>query len=242
MAKKLNPTILDLLHERTGKAVSTLRSAVSRKRQSNPGLTGNAAAHLVAQDHGTSVLQKLDDDDRASLRGSGLASVHIPASRSGPRTENRKSNRRKQPIVTYDSEEYFVREHLLELSRAYHSECYTCVFILFRKILENCIVDLLRAKFPGEPDLFFDKARSRNHDFSVVLHNLHKKRTTFTADGKKAIERLNQLAVAFKKDANDKVHSWFHVVTSQNEIDKNILEQILQLVQRLEIEVGTRSR
>jgi len=69
MASRLNPEILNILHERTGKAIPTLRSEISRIRQKHPTLTSNAAAHLVAQKHNSSVLQKLDTEDKESLKG-----------------------------------------------------------------------------------------------------------------------------------------------------------------------------
>lgn len=242
MATKLNPEILQALHERTGKAIPTLRSEISRIRQKHPTLTSNAAAHLVAQNHRSSVLQKLDREDRESLKGVALASkvntpteVKIIAKARKPLDKNR-----LKPIINYESENYFVKEHIRELTQAYNSKCYTCAFILFRKIIENLVIDILKSKFPNKFDLVFDTNRQRYQDFSVVLDNLYKERTSFSHDGKKAIERLNQLVNPFKKDANDKTHSWFHVVKSPSEIDNLQLQPIIELVKILEKEVGIR--
>jgi hypothetical protein len=236
MASRLDPEIVEILHKRTGKAKSTIRSQISRKRQKSPILTSNAAAHLIAQENKTSVLQKLDDEDRKSLQGMhGIAAAPMQKTVQA-KLSARNGSRRLKSIVTYDSEDYFVKEHIGELTRAYNAKCYTCVFILFRKILENRIIDILKAKFPKQYRLTFDQTRSRNHDFSVVLENLYRHRTSFTHDGKKAIERLHQLVKSFKKDANDKAHSWFHIVRSESEIDKSLLEQALQLVKFLEKE------
>jgi len=73
----------------------------------------------------------------------------------------------------------------------YYSKCYTAVFILFRKIIENFIIDILKAMFPSRFDLVYNSTLRRNHDFSVVLENLYCERNAFTHDGKEAIERLN---------------------------------------------------
>jgi hypothetical protein len=241
MALKLNPEILEILHERTGKAIPTLRSQISRIRQKHPTLTSNAAAHLIAQENNTSVLQKLDLEDRESLKGIQIY-TKVSASEARPsarvKTNNEKS--RSNPIINYESENYFVKEHIHELSRAYYSKCYTAVFILFRKIIENFIIDILKAKFPSRFDLIFNSTLHRYHDFSVVLDNLYKERNAFTHDGKNAIERLNQLVSPFKKDANDKTHSWFHILTSPSEVDNSQLEPIIELIKVLEKEVGIR--
>jgi len=242
MASRLNPEILEILGKRTGKAIPTLRSEISRIRQTYPTLTSNAAAHLVAQKNNTSVLQKLDTDDRESLKGISITSKeNAPAEvKVAPRVKNTLDKRPSTPIINYDSEDYFVKEHIKELSRAYYSKCYTAVFVLFRKIIENLIIDILKAKFPSKFDLIYNSALHRYHDFSVVLENLYKERTAFTHDGKTAIERLHQLINPFKKNANDKTHSWFHIVKSPSEIDNLQLQSIVELIIFLEKEVGIR--
>jgi hypothetical protein len=242
MASRLNPEILNILHERTGKAIPTLRSEISRIRQKHPTLTSNAAAHLVAQKHNSSVLQKLDPEDKESLKGVSITNKvnALTEVKIAPRVRDTIDKKQTKPIINYESEDYFVKEHIKELSRAYYSKCYTAVFILFRKIVENLIIDILKAKFPGRFDLIYNSALHRYHDFSIVLENLYRERSTFTHDGKNAIERLNQLIKPFKKDANDKTHSWFHIVKSPSEIDNLQLHSIVELIIFLEKEVGIR--
>lgn len=240
MASKLNPEILELLHGRTGKAISTLRSEISRIRQKHPTLTRNAAAHLIAQENNNSVLQKLDLQDRESLKGIQRLPKVNASTDTRPPKRGKTSSEKTKPIINYESDDYFVKEHNRELARAYSSKCYTCVFILFRKIIENLIIDILKVKFPNRYDLVFDSNRQRYQDFSVVLDNLYKERTAFNHDGKKAIERLNQLVNPFKKDANDKTHSWFHIVKSPSEIDNLQLQPIIELIKILEREAGVK--
>jgi hypothetical protein len=243
MSSKLNPEILELLKKRTGKVISTLRSEISRIRQTYPTLTRNAAAHLVAQKNNTSVLQKLDSEDRESLKGISITSKGnlLKEARVSSRGKNTHDRKQSTPIINYDSREYFVKEHIKELSRAYYSKCYTAVFVLFRKIIENLTIDIIKAKFPTRFDLVYNSSLHRYHDFSFVLENLYNERNGFTHDGKTAIERLNQLVKPLKNDANDKTHSWFHIVKSPMEIDNLQLQSIIELIIFLEKEVGIKN-
>ncbi len=238
MAKRLSAEILKTLVERTGKTESTIRSQISRRKQKNPILTSNAAAHLLALDNNTSVLQKLDEEDRESLKGISEQSTRVVTKTQNPARATSKI--KSKPLIDYKTENYFIKEHMNELSRAYRARCFTSVFILFRKIIENLLIDILRKKYPKQPELFFDVSRSRNHDFSVVLDNIYKQRNDFDPEGKKAIGRLNQLIKPFKKDANDKTHSWFHIVKSESEVDIPLLEQAVELIKIVEAKVGIR--
>lgn len=242
MASRLNPEILEILSKRTGKGIPTLRVEISRLRQKHPTLTSNAVAHLIAQQHNTSVLQKLDVGDKESLKGVSISGKeNTPAEiKVISRKKDTQDKKRLTPIINYKSEDYFVNEHIKELSRAYYSKCFTAVFVLFRKIIENLIIDILKVKFPSRFDLIYNSALHRYQDFSVVLDNLYNERNAFTHDGKTAIERLAQLVKPFKKDANDKTHSWFHIVKSPTEVDNLQLQSIIELLIFLEKELGIR--
>ena len=146
----------------------------------------------------------------------------------------------KKPLISYQSEDYFIKEHIEETNRAYHAKCYTAVFILTRKIIENLLIRILRKNFPRNPSLFLNTSTNRYHDFSVILDNLFTERNQFSDVGKSVIERLNQLVKPFKDDANAKTHSWFHIVKSASEINDWQLETIFQLIIKLEQEVGLR--
>ncbi len=67
MADKLNSDILRILKERTGKTPEKIRPRLSELRRKHSGLTPNAAAQLYAESHGTSIMPKLDPEDRRSL-------------------------------------------------------------------------------------------------------------------------------------------------------------------------------
>lgn len=242
MARKLEKEILEILSQRTGKEKSTIRSKISRKKQRHPTLTSNAAAHLIAQEYNTSVLQKLDIEDKESLKGIQNQTISLPPVKRSITKSRSIGNSQKKLIINYSTSNYFIKEHIIELSKAYHAKCYTCVFIFFRKILENLIIDILRAKFPSRRELVFNISQGRYHDFSIILDNLYKERKSFSIDGKDIIKRLHQLVKPFKKDANDKTHSWFHIVKSVNEVDQIGLENIIELIKILEVEVSIREK
>ena len=113
MASKLSREILQALHERTGKALPTLRSEISRIRQIHPTLTSNAAAHLIAQKHGTSVLQKLDLEDKESLKGISITSkANNPVEiKVAQKVKTSPDKNHSKPIVNYDSDNYLALVH-----------------------------------------------------------------------------------------------------------------------------------
>jgi len=67
MRKKLKIEILKFLSNRVGKKPEQIRPRLSEIRRENSGLTLNAAAQIYAQQHGTSIMAKLDDEDQHSL-------------------------------------------------------------------------------------------------------------------------------------------------------------------------------
>jgi len=245
MAKRLNKKILDILVKKTGKTVGTLRKEISLAKRELPSATSNAAAQVIARRHKTSVLQKLDAEDRASVP----ASVALPvtnraierSSRSGKKVE------RKLPPALFDyvTTDFFKGRHIKELFRANAAGCFTSAFILSRKIVENLIVDILRARYPGNAkanvELYYNVNQHRFRDFSEILDNLRSKRSDFGIDGESVIDRILQLTKPFKKDANDKAHSWFHIVETRDELERIPLETIVELIKKLEMIVGLRT-
>ena len=95
------------------------------------------------------------------------------------------------------------------------------------------IIGILKAKYPADRVLYFDTAKNRNLDFSVVLDNLFQKRNEFDSDKKEAIERLHQKLKPFKNDANDKVHSLYHIVENPKEVDDWNLDTIIALIEEI---------
>ncbi len=223
---KLNPEVLTFLHDRLRKPVSTIRSDISRLKRNYPQATLNAVAQIYAQQYDKSVRRLISKEDKLTIPSVKIEKVPVLKSR-------RKTKEATKEIIQFQTADHFLRKHIAEINRAYTKHCYTCVFVLARKVLENLIVEILKAKYPNSLELYFDKARGRNQDFSVVLENLFKKRNEFDHDKKEAIDRLHQKLKPFKNDANDKVHSLYHVVEGPKEVDEWNLDTILALITRI---------
>ena len=179
MAKRLSQDIIDILKQRTGKAERTIRKETSLTKRDYPQCTSNAAAQIFALKHGTSVLQKLDKEDRATLP-EGPSQIII---RSQARIKKKSNGSKKAhitPMFQYDTPDFFKNEHIGELFKAHSAGCFTSVYILFRKILENLLIDILRAKYPGTrrefKELYYNISQTRFRDFSEILENIKSKK------------------------------------------------------------------
>jgi len=137
------------------------------------------------------------------------------------------------PFIKYETDDRFRKAHVDEVNRAYTHQCYTSAFILCRKIIENLLTDIIRKKFPQDKkeniELYFDTAKGRTKDFSEILSNLRKKASDFGPD-KKTLERLISLSEPFKDDANNKAHSWYHIVRNRSELDKKNIQDIIDII------------
>lgn len=67
MTDRLKPSILEALVNKTDKTPEQIRPRLSELRRKHSGLTMNAAAQMYAQAHGTSIMGKLDPEDRQAL-------------------------------------------------------------------------------------------------------------------------------------------------------------------------------
>ncbi len=225
---ELNPKILDYLHQKLGKPISTIRSAISVLKREYPLSTSNAVAHIYAQQHGVSVRRLISKEDKLTI-----PPIRIEKPEPLRLKRKAKSAEQMKEIIKFETTDYFLQKHIREINRAYTKQCYTCVFVLTRKVLENMIIGILKAKYPNDRALYFDTTKYRNLDFSVVLDNLFQKRNEFDSDRKEAIERLHQKLKPFKSDANDKVHSLYHIVENPNEIDDWNLDTIIALIEKI---------
>lgn len=225
--KNLNPKIVEYFKDKLSLAPKTLRNNISKLSQEHPSLTKNALAQIYAASKKGNVLKFLDEEDRAALPQIKVK----PAIEVKVRTILKK---KQLPLfIELESEDRFVRGHVDELNMAYESKCYTACFILARKIVENLVIDILLLKYPEKilknKELYFDTKQRRFKDFSVILKNLYDKRNDFGTKNK-AVEKLYTLCLAFKDDANNKAHSWYHLVRNKDEIDKLQLKDIIDLI------------
>jgi len=234
--KKLDLRIVEYLAQKLDISPKTVKRNVYSRVKNYSGLTKNAIAQIYAQEKNLTVLRKLDPEDRASLPRTEVVPEKIKIKRKSPKKQ-------LETLIDYDSNDYFKKGHVDELNKAYTYGCHTSVFILARKIVENLIIDILRAKFPENKEknieLYFDINQKRYKDFGVILKNLYSKKNEFGSDNK-AVERLYNLSEQLKKDANDKTHSWFHLVKSKSEINNLNIETIIEIIKKLEKSVGIR--
>ncbi|MBN1398661.1 MAG: hypothetical protein JXA06_11575 [Bacteroidetes bacterium] len=223
---KLNPEALNFLHKRLNKPTSTIRSDISRLKRKFPNATLNAVAQIYAQQHKVSILSMISKADKLTIPSVKIESVHTLKSMHV-------AKKTKMEIIHLETSDHFLKKHIDEINKAYSAACFTSVFVLTRKVLENLIIGILKVKYPNNRELYFDKARGRYQDFSVVLDNLYKKRNDFDPDPKSAVERLHQKLKPFKNDANDKVHSLFHIVESSKEVDDWNINTIIALIAKI---------
>jgi hypothetical protein len=232
---KLNPKILEYLIDKTGKKKQNIRNKISELKRKFPTAPLNCVAHIYAEKHGLSVRKFIPAEEKKQMPGYEIQKQKEIVKTVGPKKEEV-----LKKIITYCSNNKFVNEHIGEINRAYTYKCYTSVFILTRKVFENLIVGILEKKYPknvvGNLEIYFDKNGGRYLDFSVVLDNLYSKRMDFLTE-KTLVEKIFLKLKPFKNDANDKVHSLYHLVSKKREIDDKDIGLIFDLIEELEKKV-----
>ncbi len=227
--KRLSPDIVIALAKKLGKKESTVKSDIYRMSSSYPSSTKNAVGQIYARKHGETVYRLLDADDRISMPN---LAVEKPVVKIVNSTRKLQKERITQ-FIKLTTTESFKRDHVDEINRCYTHKCYTACFVLCRKVIENMVIDVLRAKYPtniaGDLDIYFDAHQGRYRDFSVLLRNLSQRSGDFGPDSK-LVDRIVSLTDPFKKDANDKAHSWFHVVKNREELDKLQIQDIIDFL------------
>lgn len=237
---RLNPKILSFLSKKLELSENSVRQYISQMRTNHPKATLNAAAQLFALKNKTTVLRMLNKEDRVTLP----SNIEIEKEKVVLKNKTRKPRKKDRLIlINYETEEHFKKGHINELNRAYNFGCYTSVCILSRKIVENLIIDIFKKKFPEKikknKELYFDIVQGRFKDFGIILKNLESKKDCFGSENK-AVERLCFLAKKMKGDANDKTHSWYHLVENKEEIDNLNLEAIIEIIKKIEKATGLR--
>jgi hypothetical protein len=224
----LNPDILAYLVKKTGKKSKSVRNALSGLHQRYSGLTMNQVAQIYAMQHSISVRSKLTPEEKRTFPNLDIQK---------PTTIVKKipKNSRKRQVtqfIRYETTNPFIKAHVDEVNKCYTFGGYTAAFILCRKIIENMLTDIIRKKYPSEVNLYFDASRGRTRDFSEIIKNMRSKAIDFGPD-KKLLERALTKADQFKDDANDKAHSWFHIVKSTRELDETHVQDIVDMLAQL---------
>jgi len=233
----LSREIIELLAKKLDQAEATIKKNVSLLAHEYPTVTPNGRAQLYAKKHGKTIWGKLRLQDRQSLPNIEVQKTKI--------TLKQRQSKRKPisiiEIIKYDTNDPLRRGHIDEINRAYTYSCYTSAFILCRKVIENMVIDILRKKFPESTkenkELYYDVAQKRLKDFSIILKNLRAKSNEFDLE-KKLVERIAELAEGLKDKANDKTHSWFHLLRKPAELDNLDIQGLIDLIKRLEVAIG----
>jgi hypothetical protein len=235
MAKGLDKGVLELLLKKAGlKSEASVRVRISELRRKFSGLTLNAAAQLYAERFGKSIMFKLDPEDRQSLY---QAKIQAMPQKTIYIKKERKRPSKPFEYLKYPSKDKFEQKHVEEINKAYDGGCYTAVYVLCRKVIENLIIKLLRKRFGGkEIALYWDKPRGRFHDFKIILKKLNLKANQFPGPIQTAVRRLVSKATIFAKDANDKTHSLFHIATKK-ELDEANIDEIFELIILIDKEI-----
>ena len=232
---RLSSRILRALIEKTHKSEQTIRNGISDLGKKFPQATINARAQLLAQQHETSVIRMLSKEDRATLPSVEIEKPRLlKAKQKGNRTKTRLA-------FNYETTNKFLADHFTEINKAYDSHCYTCVFILCRKVLENMLCDIIQKKYfenkKKQTFLYFDPSRGRSLDLSKLIINLYSVSHEFKTE-KGLLERILARTKEFKEDADAKTHSLYHIVKSKKEIDEKHFQDILNMIAELEQKIA----
>lgn len=231
---KLNPEIVKTLSEKLKKSPATIKKNIYLLVKNHSRCTKNAIAQIYAMEHGATVLRKLDKEDKLSLPNIETRRERITITQKHPA---RRKEDRIIPFVKYETSDRFRKAHIDEINRTYTYRCYTSAFILCRKVIENLLTDIVRRKYPHNKkeyvELYFDTTRHRIKDSSEILRNLQTRSSDFGQD-KKLLERIINRVREFKDDANDKTHSWYHIVRNKKELDDYNVQDIIDMISKLE--------
>lgn len=241
---RLDPKLVTKLATKLDRAESSIRSSISQFAAKR-GISSEAALVLLCKQNGIGSAAYLRGLS-ATVQGqvaSTSSSTGIQARHKAVSRKLRPAPRKKKllELVKYSTSDPFRKGHIEEINKAYTHGCYTCVFVLLRKIVENMLIDILRFRFPDttkvNKELYFDIAQKRVKDFGSIVKNFRAKSNDFGIESK-LVQRIADRAKDLKDEANDKAHSWFHLVTRKSEIIDIDPQNLIDLIDRLEISIG----
>jgi hypothetical protein len=229
---ELDPRILNWLKVKLKGEISetTIRPAISRIARKDSSTLNEAARKFALNHHVILPRRFLRPKNKETAVEIRTEQVKRPYSRM----------RIRQEIIEfakYDTNDAWLKAHIVEINKTYTCTCYTATFILCRKVLENLIaIHILERKYPkNTPEhrqKYFDIGRKRIHNFNRLLSNLRNSSDDFIPKNN-IVNRICGLAEGFKEDANEMTHSLYHIATKK-ELDEKAFQQILNLVAELE--------
>jgi hypothetical protein len=117
----------------------------------------------------------------------------------------------------------FYRELVEQINACYQSGLCPAAQILIRKLLENCLIDILRKRYGmTNIKLFYDTSRGRLQDFSILLENISQNQEDFVhvrdSFNEDLIRRINN----FREQGNSSAHNInLNIQTVGLELDRN---------------------
>ena len=130
---KLNPAVVQFLSSNLGTAKVTIQSEISRLKREFPDATLNAVAQVYAKKKYLSILRLIGKEDKLTIP-SNIKYENIKVVKVKKKTN---SKEKIKEIIQFDTKDIFLKKHIAEINRSYSRKCYTCVFILTRKVFEN---------------------------------------------------------------------------------------------------------
>lgn len=126
--------------------------------------------------------------------------------------------------------DYFYQKLIDETNQAYVRDMPFAATVLIRKLLENLVIDILRAKYgTAQLNLYYDPSRRRFHDFAVLLRNLDDNKSDFhhvtTSLNDDFIRDLNE----YRETGNAGAHSIDADITI-DKLDKVKLRYLVELL------------
>jgi len=156
------------------------------------------------------------------------------------RTRGRKPKKiaRKKKVTVLEPLLKFGRKYPNIIYQDLENEVNACVkynlpnaaLLLSRKMVENLVFSLLRNKYRTEIDLRWNKKRRRPHNFEDLLKNLQSKKSDFSPDDQKLIDRLGGLAGTFRLEANSAAHDLYRWLEDRSALSKLKIPVIVQLL------------
>lgn len=138
----------------------------------------------------------------------------------------------------------FYSELIGQINTCYRHHLFPVVAILFRKILENLVIDILRYKYgSNRMELFFYPNRHRHHDFAVLLKNLRDNVSDFQHYSGALNDKLFDMLEKFREQGNANTHS-IDVFLGKEEIDNDkqrinyLIGFLYELMQKVKSDSG----
>lgn len=193
-------------------------------------LTNNRIKNLdVSALFNCSELKSLDVDNNVSLIANPDYEqiMRLPEALEGykPKIEWKVSNsqklqpRMKRELISSGKFENIQPKHLYlqlvkEINDSFHFGCYTATMILYRKLVENLVLEIILASFKrgsAEVQEFYDKKKGRVKDFSKLIDFFKQHREDLTRSSAISRKDLNSL-ISKVNEVKDKLNAFTHIL------------------------------